>query len=83
MSPQEAIEAPRWTSGGADPRQLTVEPGFPEEALAALAARGHQIVRTGKWDIRFGHAQMILRDPASGLVSGGADPRADGVAIGY
>ncbi|MCC6313875.1 MAG: gamma-glutamyltransferase, partial [Thermomicrobiales bacterium] len=31
----------------------------------------------------FGHAQMILRDAESGVLRGGADPRADGVAIGF
>ncbi len=42
MTAQEAVEAPRlWTEGGA----LELEPGYPEETAAALAGRGHAILR--------------------------------------
>jgi gamma-glutamyltranspeptidase/glutathione hydrolase len=30
-----------------------------------------------------GHAQGIVIDPATGLMAGGADPRADGAAVGW
>lgn len=86
MDPQEAIEAPRWVAGGgkgSDPRLVGLESRFPEATFAGLEQRGHIVQRTAEWDIHFGHAQMILRDNETGLLRGGADPRADGVALGY
>ena len=85
MDPQQAIEAPRWVAGagGADPRAVALEGRFPEETFAGLAARGHAVARAADWDVSFGHAQMILRDESRGLLLGGADPRADGLALGY
>lgn len=85
MDPQQAIEAPRWVAGGgadSDPRLVGLESRFPDSSFQALEQRGHQVRRTADWDIHFGHAQMILRDAETGLLKGGADPRADGVAIG-
>jgi gamma-glutamyltranspeptidase/glutathione hydrolase len=86
MDPQEAIEAPRWVAGGgegADPRLVGLESRFSAETIAELARRGHVVQVTDPWNIHFGHAQMILRDDATGLLKGGADPRADGIALGF
>jgi gamma-glutamyltranspeptidase/glutathione hydrolase len=86
FEPQAAIEAPRWVAGGgpgSDPRLIALEGRFPDATFADLQRRGHTVVRTAHWDVHFGHAQMILRDLESGLLRGGADPRADGVALGY
>ena len=42
MTSQEAVEAPRvWTEGG----PLELEPAYPDDVAAALAARGHEILR--------------------------------------
>ncbi|GIW04892.1 MAG: gamma-glutamyltranspeptidase [Thermomicrobiales bacterium] len=86
FEPQAAIEAPRWVAGGgpgSDPRLVALEGRFPDATFADLQHRGHTVVRTAHWDVHFGHAQMIMRDGESGLLRGGADPRADGVALGY
>lgn len=86
MDPQGAIEAPRWVAGGApgsDPCLVGLEDRFPAATRAGLEERGHVVTTTDPWNIHFGHAQMILRDDATGLLRGGADPRADGVAIGH
>lgn len=86
MDPQVAIEAPRWAAGGGpedDPRTVEVEDRFPEATITGLAGRGHRVQGRGTWNSSFGHAQMILRDEASGLLRGAADPRADGAALGY
>lgn len=86
MEPQEAIEAPRWVAGGIDPDRplyVGVESRFPGGTVEALRERGHDVEVTTEWNTDFGHAQMILRDPESGLLRGGADPRADGVAVGF
>jgi gamma-glutamyltranspeptidase/glutathione hydrolase len=85
---QAAIEQPRWTSWpGTDPStlpnpfQLRAEDRLGEQILADLAARGHEIVVQGPWD-GGGAAQAIARDPDSGAMVGGADPRAESVAVG-
>lgn len=86
MEPQAAIEAPRWVAGGgpgSDLRLVGLESRFPEQTFVDLERRGHVVQRTSAFDVHFGHAQMILRDQETGLLRGGADPRADGVALGY
>lgn len=86
MDPQEAIEAPRWVAGGgygSNPRLVGLEGRFPAKTFAGLEHRGHIVQRTHDWNIHFGHAQMILRDRHRGLLKGGADPRADGIALGH
>jgi gamma-glutamyltranspeptidase/glutathione hydrolase len=81
LDPQAAIEAPRWIGGPSG--ELLMEGGFPDGTVQQLAARGHQVTLIGPWNSGAGHAQMIMIDPASGVLRGGADPRADGAAAGY
>lgn len=81
MDPQTAIEAPRWISGSGF--ELILEDGFPASTPALLGARGHAITLIGPWNPNAGHAQMILLDEQRGVLQGGADPRADGTAVGY
>lgn len=83
MNIQEAIEAPRVRAYR--DRLLDVESRIPEGARAALAARGHQINvldEHGGWSWVVGGAHGIARDPESGALIAGADPRRDGYAIG-
>lgn len=84
---QEAVSLPRWYRGGwlsgEPPDTLHLEDRFPAATFDALAARGHRLVRAGAYDPRVGHAQAILVDRAAGAYHGAADPRADGVALGW
>jgi gamma-glutamyltranspeptidase len=86
MNIQAAIEMPRWVhevhhvSGAAT---LHLESRFPEATLAELRARGHQVSPVGPWENTMGHAQGIVVDHAAGVLHGGADPRADGAAVGW
>jgi len=90
MTPQEAAEAPRWRHrqiGGESTVPhgtddvLVLEDRFPEATRAALAARGHALEIIGPWEAG-GSAVVIRRDPDSGTLHGGADPRRDAYAIG-
>ena len=79
MNIQEAVAAPRvhhqWT-----PDYLYLERDtLPSAILKALLQRGYQIRERGS----IGDAHGILVDPATGKRWGGADPRMDGVAVGY
>ncbi len=85
---QAAIEAPRWTSWpGTDPGslpnpfELRVESRIRETELFQLEEKGHRIIRLNDWD-GGGAAQIIARDPDTGVLAGGSDPRAEGYAAG-
>jgi gamma-glutamyltranspeptidase/glutathione hydrolase len=76
MAVQEAIEAPRVRVYR--DRLVDVESRIPAETREALAARGHQVNAIEDWSWIVGGGQGIRRDPESGALQGGADPRRDG-----
>lgn len=78
LDPRAAAAAPRFHHQW-DPNRLRVEPETPDEVVAALEARGHEVERTTR---RWSAAEVIVVDPASGLHLGGSDPRTDGAAVG-
>jgi len=79
MNVQEAIEAPRVRAYR--DRLVDAESRIAFETLAALGARGHQINAVGEWSWIVGGGQGIVRDPESGTLMAGADPRRDGYAL--
>ena len=86
---QAAIEAPRWTVWpGTDPHdlpnpyELRVETRMGEGVISDLEALGHRVCRTGSWG-GSGAAQAIVRDPVTGVLVGGSDPRVEGSALGF
>jgi gamma-glutamyltranspeptidase/glutathione hydrolase len=50
--------------------------------VAGLEERGHVVKQQGPWD-GGGAAQVIARDPKTGILAGGTDPRVEGVVAGY
>jgi oxamate amidohydrolase len=83
MTPQAAVEAPRWLLGrtwGDPSRALRIEDRFGPVVAEDLRRRGHEVNVVDGWSDLMGHAQLIRVD-ADGLV-GGSDPRADGAALG-
>ncbi len=86
---QAAVEAPRWTVWpGTDPHdlpnpyELRVETRLSEAVISDLEALGHRTHRTGSWG-GSGAAQAIARNPATGVMVGGSDPRVEGLALGF
>ena len=59
---------------------VNLEPGFPEETLRGLRARGHQ---AGYVVGGYGGYQAILIDEKHGVLHGATEPRKDGSAVGY
>jgi gamma-glutamyltranspeptidase/glutathione hydrolase len=57
---------------------VQAEPEVDEDALAGLERRGVPVVRWKRRNVFFGGAQAVARDPASGALSGGGDPRRGG-----
>jgi len=81
MDIQEAIEAPRvrvYTD-----RTVDAEARIPAHVRAAMEARGHVIRVLPDYSWVVGGGQGVTRDPATGTLAGGADPRRDGYAIGW
>ena len=86
---QAATEAPRWSMWpGTDPAnrpnpyRLEVETRLSEESSAGLEALGHRLHPMGGWGAG-GAAQIIARDPDTGVLAGGSDPRVEGLALGF
>ncbi|WP_287123940.1 gamma-glutamyltransferase family protein [Chromohalobacter sp.] len=80
LNPQAALDAPRWKWVAG--RTVEVEPHFPDHLAQALQRRGHDIVKCHD-SLSFGRGQVILRDPDSGVLSGGTEPRADGAVLAW
>jgi gamma-glutamyltranspeptidase/glutathione hydrolase len=57
---------------------VQAEPEVDEAGLDDLERRGVPVVRWKRKNLFFGGAQAVARDPASGELSGGGDPRRGG-----
>ncbi|KIL40869.1 gamma-glutamyltransferase [Gordoniibacillus kamchatkensis] len=80
LNPQAALDAPRWR--WIKEKMIEVEPQFPDHIAQALARKGH-IVQRALDSGMFGRGQIIWRDPASGVLAGGTEPRADGAVASW
>jgi len=85
LDPQEAIERPRFLLGPFYPEDtpdtVHLESRVPRTVASGLVRRGHAIRPAPDFFGRTGHAHVVsFRD---GTLLGGADPRGDGVALGY
>lgn len=87
MSIQAAIDAPRFVYGraheGVFDDSVRVEARFDPGVVAGLRARGHIVDVVEPYDYAMGHAHGILIDRERGTFAGGADPRADSLALGF
>jgi gamma-glutamyltranspeptidase/glutathione hydrolase len=88
LDPQQAVSAPRTTvHPGSDadvlgtPETLQCESRLGADVLARLTERGHDVKDMGEWGAG-GSALVVSVDHDRGVLSGAADPRQDGVALG-
>ena len=83
LDPQSALDLPRFCidveeMGG----RVALEEGIPMDVLRQLEEMGHPVYPvTGYERSVFGRGQVILRDPETGVLCAGSDPRADGCAM--
>ncbi len=89
MNPQRAAEAPRFSTQtlvnsfyprAYKPGQLNVEPGIAESTRSELRALGHGVTEIGACGIG---AVVTHRDPDTGVLSAGADPRRPTYALAW
>lgn len=75
MAAGDAVRAPRLHF---EQGIVQAEPGIDEAALARIEARGIPVLRRPRVNLFFGGVQAVARDPSSGQLSGGGDPRRGG-----
>jgi gamma-glutamyltranspeptidase/glutathione hydrolase len=83
LAPQSALDLSRFCidaeeSGG----RVALEEGIPADVMSDLKDMGHPVYPVRGYDRSlFGRGQVILRDPETGVLCAGSDPRADGCAM--
>lgn len=83
LNPQEAVDALRFNLA-IGTREVNLEEGLPLETVNDLERRGHLISMIEGYNrVSFGGGQIIHRDPDTGVLTGGSDPRKDGCAVGW
>lgn len=75
MSASEAVSAPR---AHFEDGLVHVEPGLAEDQLRSVEQRGYEVRRWRTPNLFFGGVNAVVRDPASGRLDGGGDPRRGG-----
>jgi len=81
MTPQQAIEAPRFRSSGG--LSVAIENRVVPEVLTELGNLGHELQVAEGWTATFGGAQMILYDPETKVLTAAADPRREAYSLAY
>lgn len=83
LNPQEALDAPRFSFRPYEGLIGLEEERIPESLASNLRGRGHQIFMHQPDPLFFGGGQVIERNPDTGVIRGGSEPRNDGCAIGW
>ena len=81
MDPQAAMDAPRfcWQRDNI----VALEHSIPDGILNELQKRGHEQHDKGGSKFGYGGGQVIVRDPETGVLFGGTEPRKDGIVAAY
>jgi gamma-glutamyltranspeptidase/glutathione hydrolase len=81
MDPQQALNALRFM---VMEDAVALEEGLPTSVAHGLQRLGHQIsMINGYRRVGMGGGQVIQRDPETGALIGGSEPRKDGCAVGW
>ena len=92
MDSQEAVEAPRFysynfpSSGNPSayhPGVMRAEGRITQEAVDLLRQRGHTVEQYSDWWEGSALYGVITRNPKTGVLQGGADPRCEAYGVGY
>lgn len=88
MNIQDAISAPRfrWKDevGQVPAKEIILETRIPKETIEGLRSMGYRLdTSLGDWTMTVGGVQGITINYETGWISGGADPRRNGYAMGW
>ena len=81
LGPQQALDTPRFSVRLGE--GLALEDTVREHIARDLASKGHRVMVMPPHGTLFGSGQIIMRDPDTGVLTGGSEPRADGFAVGW
>jgi len=83
LDPQSALDTARFCIDVEDSEgEVALEDGMPQETIDGLKKMGHSVYMVDGYErALFGRGQIILRDPVTGVLTAGSDPRADGCAM--
>lgn len=81
MDLQEAIEIPRFRH--TDGLEILIEYGMEDRVYEELRLKGHDIKMIPHWNAMCGGVEAIMINHKNGALMGAADPRRDGVALGF
>jgi gamma-glutamyltranspeptidase/glutathione hydrolase len=74
----DAVRRPRLHVEG---KEVDAEPGIDGAGLDELERRGWVVRRWQETNLFFGGVQAVARQPGTGELTGGGDPRRGGVAV--
>jgi len=80
LNPQAALDAPRWQ--WVEGKMVELERSIPAHIAEALSRKGHQI-KIAPDSGGFGRGEIIWRDPETGVLHGGTEPRTDGAVAAW
>jgi gamma-glutamyltranspeptidase / glutathione hydrolase len=92
MALQQAVEAPRFSSANFPnsfppheyfPGRMCIEENMPAGLIEAMRALGHEVEVLPRFPAKNGGVCAVMRDPATGLLSAGADPRRECYALAW
>ena len=92
LDPQEAVEMPRFYSynfptsaspPAYEPGVMRAEGRIPQEVIDSLRQRGHTVESYPDWWEGSALYGVVTRNPSTGVLQGGADPRSEAYAVGY
>ncbi len=81
LDPQGALDAPRFSVRADD--EVAIEDMVRPDVISDLEGRGHNLTVRPPHGIFFGGGQIVERDPETGVLKGGSEPRLDGCALGW
>jgi gamma-glutamyltranspeptidase len=83
---QDAIDQPRWLHGrtwGDETQSLRIENRFTDPTAHTLRQLGHPVEPVDAWSDLAGHAAAIRVNHHTGVLTGAADARGEGIAAGW
>ena len=84
LDAQKALDALRFSVEVTGTGVVKIEEDISDDVVKELRRRGHRIQLVSGYErTGFGGGQVIARDPETGVLTAGSEPRKDGAAVGW